>query len=121
VSNDTQETTFKPDETLKPLKGAHLILNESILSWIQGRLDEAHEILGYGNMDEMVEQDVKGLLDDLLEVDGWYEVKDRFGRKVFSSRPYPISGQQESKGELRVGVVLTRGELMLDIRPWGVY
>jgi hypothetical protein len=112
---------FEPDMTFKPMKGAHLVLNESILSWLQGRLDEVHEIGGYGEMDDNVEQDVKALLDELLKVADWYEVKDRFGRKVFASRPYAVSGQQEQRGELRVGVVLTRGELMLDIRVWGVY
>jgi len=117
VSTDT----FEPNTALKPMKGAHLVLNESILSWLQGRLDEAHEILGYGCMDDKVEEDVKSLLDELTQVDGWHELKDRFGRKVFAARAYPISGQQEQRGELRVGVVLTRGELMLDIRPWGVY
>lgn len=111
---------FESDKSLKPGKGAHLVVNEAILCFISAALDELHEAGGFnGEIDNRIDaDDEKGILDDLLEIDGWTEIKDKFGRKVYKAQPYVVTGAQEMKGELRVGAVLTRGTLMVDIRVW---
>lgn len=124
MTDTTEEKkAFEPNKALKPMKGAHLFVNESILCFIGAAVDEIHEAGGFnGEIDARIDSDdEKGILDDLLQIDGWHEQKDRFGRKVFKARPYVVVGDQEMKGELRVGAVLTRGQLMLDIRVWGEY
>lgn len=113
---------FKSDQSLKPMKGAHLVCNDAILSFISAALDEIHEVGGFNIFDDRLDAgESKEILDELLEVEDWQELKDRFGRKVYKARPYAVVGQQEAKGELRVGVVVVRDTLMVDIRVWGSY
>ena len=109
--------SFESNKALKPMKGAHLVLNEGILSFIRDALDLVDEFYS----DERHDMDPETIL-TALEEQGWDVVKDRFGRKVYAARPYAQAGQQEQKAELRVGVVLTgKRELMLDVRVWGDY
>jgi len=109
---------FDSNKDLKPFKGAHLVLNEDILSFIYEALAEVEEFYDDETHD-MAPEKVTSVLGD---VEGWTTVKDRFGTKVYKARPYAQAGQQEQKAELRVGVVLTgKRELMLDIRVWGSY
>jgi hypothetical protein len=98
---------------VKPLKGVHLELNESILGFIRSALDE----VATRYSDEVHDVTPKEVVEDLSS-DGWTVNFDGFGTKVSRSRIYPVNGHEE--GELRVGVVLTpKGALKLDIRIWG--
>jgi hypothetical protein len=102
---------------MKPLKGTHLVLNESVLGFLVQALDDIRTRYSDEKHDNSPSEVIKD-----LEADGWTVEKDSFGTKAYTKRPYAISGQQEQKGELRVGVVLTRkDELKIDIRPWGEY
>jgi hypothetical protein len=112
---------FEPNLDLKPMKGAHLWVNERIACFIAAAIDEFQEAGGYHELDHNIDEHAGEILDELLQVEGWHEVKDKFGRKVFKSMPYAITGQQEQKGELRVGIVLTSKGLKIDIREWGKY
>jgi hypothetical protein len=102
---------------MKPLKGVHLELTESVLGFLLQALDDVRTRYA----DELHDDNPAKVIEN-LEADGWTVEKDSFGTKVYASRPYGVSGQQEQKGELRVGVVLTKkNELKIDIRPWGEY
>jgi hypothetical protein len=100
-----------------PGKGAHLVLNEQILAFVQ---DTLAEVRGFYS-DEAHDVDPQAVLNGLLSLNettdrgdtfSWEEEKDNFGHKVLARMPY-------KKGELRLTVVLTkRGELKLDIREW---
>jgi hypothetical protein len=103
------------NKALRPMKGAHLILNETVLEMLLRNLKQIEAVYS----DELNDQNANGVLAALEEM-GWTKVKDKFGTKVYEYLVYPVNGHEA--GELRVGVVLTsRGELMLDIRPWGEY
>jgi hypothetical protein len=105
----------KSNNAYKPMKGAHLILNENILEFLRGKLSQIEQFYS----DEQADEDAKAILDD-LEASGWVRVKDKFGDKAYEYIVYPV-GPSNGQGELRVGVALTRSGLMLDIRPWGEY
>lgn len=99
---------------LKPMKGAHLVLNEQVLGFVRGALDD----LTQPYSDELHDKDPKVLI-EFLSGTGWTIAKDKFGTKAYKGMTYAVNGHEE--GELRVGVVLRNGGLSLDIRPWGEY
>lgn len=95
---------------MAPGKGAHMVLNQGVLDFIEASLEELSEFYTDGGHDEAPEV----IQEQLLAIEGseWIEEKDNFGRKVYRTMPY-------KKGELRVTVVLTKqNELRLDIREW---
>jgi hypothetical protein len=100
-----------------PGKGAHLVLNESVLGFIRDALVEIEGYYSDGAHDADPQAVLNGLLSlnettDRTDTFRWQEEDDNFGHKVFAVRPY-------KKGELRITVVLTkRQELKLDIREW---
>jgi hypothetical protein len=98
---------------LFPGKGAHLVLNEEILSYIQRALEDINDMYDDAQHDESPSLVIDGLLDEeATHQCDWTEENDSFGRKAYASKQY-------KEGELRITVVLTkRGELKLDIREW---
>lgn len=99
---------------LQPGKGAHMVLNQSVLDFVEASLDMISSVYS----DEDHDNNPKAVLDALLAyevVEGdvaWQEEKDSFGHKAYRTMPY-------KKGALRVTVVLTKqDELRLDIREW---
>ena len=93
-----------------PGKGAHLVLNEDVLDFVNTCVDDVKAAYS----DEKHDSDPAWVIAVLTDEDlhGWTEEKDTFGRKAYRSMPY-------KKGELRVTVVLTKqNELRFDIREW---
>jgi len=96
-----------------PGKGAHLVLNDEILAFVQEALMDIANCYG----DEIHDADPVAVINGLVDGAGhanntWIEEKDNFGHKAFTVMPY-------KKGELRVTIVLTKqNELRLDIREW---
>jgi len=100
---------------MKPMKGAHLVLNDDILGFLQDALVEVSHAYGDDLADDAPHEVI-----DALEKNGWTKEQDSFGTKVYTARVYPVNGHEQ--GELRVTVVLTKQDmLMLDIRVWGDY
>jgi len=95
-----------------PGKGAHLVLNEEILNFINSCVLDVKACY----TDEQHDKDPARVIAVLTDEDAtdkpWTKEKDNFGHKAYRSMPY-------KKGELRVTVVLTkRGELKFDVREW---
>ena len=103
------------DNKYRPMKGAHLILNENILEFLIRSLKQ----IDTAYSDEKADDNTKAIFDELYQM-GWEEVEDKFGRKAYEYLIYPV-GPAGGQGELRVTVVQTKQGLMLDIRPWGLY
>jgi hypothetical protein len=109
------------------MKGAHLVMNEAVLQFLEDALDDISRVYS----DDIHDND-PGLVVNALEAGKTYGVnpeslglkwtpeEDKFGYKVYTSMPYAVNGHET--GELRVTAVLKKGEsLHLDIRPWGHY
>jgi len=98
---------------LYPGKGAHLVLNEEILDFVRGTLEDINGVYSDEQHDESPALVIDGLLDgEIMHENTWTEENDNFGRKAYASKHY-------KEGELRITVVFTkRGELKLDIREW---
>lgn len=95
---------------LFPGKGSHLVMNEEILTFVAGVTAKINEYYTDGLHDEDPEKLLDMLSDDPDFT--WTSAKDSFGNKLYASMPY-------KEGELRVTVVLTKGnELKLDVREW---
>lgn len=97
---------------LAPGKGAHIVLNEAHLQFLNVAINDVMDQYS----DEVHDADPKAVINALLEKGvptlAWLEEKDKFGHKAYTSIPY-------KKGALRVTVVLTsQDELRLDIREW---
>jgi len=98
------------------MKGAHLVLNEEILEFLRGSLNDVDQAYS----DAQNDQDPEYTIAELESWEGWTKEKDNFGTKVYAARVYPVNGHEA--GELRVTVVLNKkGALNLDIRVWGDY
>lgn len=106
---------------MKPLKGAHLVLNEKVLSFLTDALDDIEMNYSDAMHDERPGDVLKGLSmgGEGLNCE-WGIEEDKFGKKCFTVAEY---GSDNGIGsELRVTVVLTKkNELKLDIRCWGEY
>lgn len=99
---------------VRPLKGAHLTLNEEVLNWIRTVLDDMSEYYS----DELADNRPGDILADLQQA-GWKFEDDKFGMKVYKTVPYN-AGPNVRNSVLRITVVMTKNkELKLDIRPWG--
>jgi hypothetical protein len=104
------------DNNYKPMKGAHLVLNEKVCTFLLDSISKIDEYMD----DNQVDEDPTTIL-KALEKEGWTAESDSFGQKRYTSMVYPV-GPAGQVGELRVTVVLTkRGGLNVDIRPWGNY
>jgi hypothetical protein len=118
---------------LKPGKGAHLVVNDEMLAFLNSALFELGEAYDECGGNEAQDEDVKGLFKaiakkllpggDLIARDveqEWSVDADNFGDKLIAWTTYP-------DGECRVTLVLTKpkgsrkSELKLDIRPWITY
>lgn len=113
--------------TLRPGKGAHLVLTPDLLAWMNDILEHVQEC--YPTAEELDAQDGvmtrKECKDILRQVknnmNGWEAVTDNFGHKVFASYPW-------QEGEYRITVILgkpkngetddSNAELKLDVRYW---
>jgi hypothetical protein len=104
--------------TLKPLnKGAHLVLNQELLSWVQDTL----AIINDAYTDEQNDEDPTVIIKKLVADQGFEIDRDSFGLKAYLATSYYIN--EHDPGELRITIVLPKRTqvLMLDIRPWGNY
>lgn len=99
---------------LFPGKGAHLVLNEEVLNYVRGALEDINDVYySDAQHDESPSLVIDALLDEELTHEcEWTEEIDSFGRKAYADKQY-------KEGQLRITVVLTkRNELKLDIREW---
>ena len=100
---------------LYPGKGAHLVMNQEYLNFI----DLVMSDIAACYSDETHDADPRMIITALTSQDPdldlnmkWTEEADNFGIKAYASTPY-------KKGEFRITVVLTKqNELRLDIREW---
>jgi hypothetical protein len=110
------------------MKGCHVMLNEELLEFLQEAL---YDLVPYANeqdytdpepayTDELCDSNPEQVLKN-LEAKGWTRTDDKFGKKAIKSMQYPASTPPLETDEFRVSVVLQKGVLKLDIRPWGVY
>lgn len=98
--------------SLRPGKGLHSILNQSVLDFIESCLDDISQVYNDDLHDEVPGEIIKRLVAGEGLSQPWTLEKDKFGTKAFRSQPY-------KSGEHRVTVVLTgQQELRLDIREW---
>jgi hypothetical protein len=118
-------------QELKPLRGAHLAINEAMHTFLLVALAD----IGCVYSDERNDVEPELVLDDLLEHEfegasdlEWQETIDDFGRKVWAATPYDTGKGDAAEaarhpGEFRVGLVIPKNKdfIMIDIRAWGVY
>jgi hypothetical protein len=93
--------------------GAHLVLNQAVLDFVEACLEELSLVYTDDKHDSNPAE-VLDALEATSHPEGviWEREKDNFGTKVLSRMPY-------KKGELRITLVLTKqNELRLDIREW---
>jgi len=102
---------------LRPMKGAHLVMNEEVLLFIRESIGDILDNYTDAAHDESP-ADVIECIEALP--DRWTKVKDDFGTKVYKYMTYAVNGHED--GELRVTVVLKKDNtLSLDIRVWSEY
>jgi hypothetical protein len=100
----------------KPLKGAHLAVNEASLAFIV----ESLRVISTVMTDELIDDKPITIIQELEREHGWIRADDSFGKKAYVTTPFPCGNGTD--GELRIGVVLTkRGVFNVDIRGWGEY
>ncbi|SRR5216684_602215 len=113
------------DDSLKPFKGADLVLNQEVLDFLSDVLGVLTGSDSDGGVrsapaydDATAEETPEKIIQKLLKL-GWEESRDSYGHKAYMSTPYPATVHG---GEFRIGVVLkNNGVLHLDIRIWGEY
>jgi hypothetical protein len=116
----------------KPMKAGQVILNMEVLQWLQDRLDE---LAGIGERDtnnemiwheepiwddEVADSAPSRILDELEKI-GWTRYQDNYGDHAYASIRYACSTPARDTDELRLNVVLKKGVIHLDLRPWGWY
>ncbi len=111
--------TWQPKATttgeLQLFKGADLLLNEGVIEF----LVECQTQLKSCYTNELHDTSPTQVLRTLVTEYEWDKGEDSRGNlKVWKSLPYSF---KEGEEELRVTVVLNKGVLHLDIRPWGHY
>ena len=111
--------------TNKPMKGCHVMINEKLIEFLQDTLgDLIPPVLGgrqpAAYSDDLCDRAPETVLSK-LEDKGWTIENDKFGRKAYRAIQFPASTPPLPTDEFRVSVVLQKGVLKLDIRPWGQY
>lgn len=124
-----QARTGNSSNSLQPMKGAFLVLNEQVHEFITRALYD----IGETYSDERAAEEPEEILLDLVkgtpgesgELSGleWRPVEDDFGKKAYVSMPYALANQVGQDGELRVTVIILKkdGTMNIDIRTWGKY
>jgi hypothetical protein len=97
--------------SLAPGKGAHLVLNEAVMTWLSAALSDVRSVYTDELHDETPEKVITGLLAEGGRSLPWASEKDTFGNKAYTSMVY-------KEGELRVTAVHNKRGLSLDIREW---
>ena len=105
----------------KPMKAGQVTLNAELGEWLLARLEEV-----FGGEepiwdDNVVDRAPALMLAELEKVDGWSRYSDKYGDHVYAATSYPASTPPRDTDELRLNIVLTRGVVKMDLRPWGNY
>ncbi len=100
----------------RPMKGFHGMFNQELLEHFGKALDDLTEVYDDEAADESPGEILAG-----LEERGWHKEKDKFGDKRYITTSYPASSPPLSTDELRISVILRKGALYFDLRPWGQY
>lgn len=106
-----------------PLKGGFMVMNDEVIKFLSDALYDISE----AHSDELQDEDPGAVPAALIAGVNtgtglvWKAEQDRFGEKAYTEIPYATTADDDGKGILRVTVVLKRGALSLDIRPWGTY
>ena|SRR5215831_2141411 len=120
---DTQAPAAEaPATPNKPMRAGQVNLNWDVLTFLQETIatlvGDEHD--GAIWNDAVAAKMPKRILDE-LEKAGWIRYQDQYGDHAYVTTKYEASNPPQDTDELRINVVLTKGKLVFDIRPWGQY